>query len=1137
MDQIPQKVSPVKDQEYLSILHCALEGPKCKFTGVGAITSDLPAQINNKKKGSLISANIMPLYPAINLSGKKTNDPNLVEIGKIEHDVLGIKVKTKVLYSEESKTFYCDLQEEVQTLDNKPIEAPTRKYPYHTIFERIKLSIDYVKDAKQIYDTDPEHFSFFFRMHWFCSAVAEFARQSWDKKWTVNGKNIKIKNLHLHSWGMALIASNIRHQKNLNQIKTIFTIHNWNHDLGFSWNYYWEDSPNNYGGGFINHFYDLQHNDSKFPFIMETVQEDSFIGYLKHLYDDQIKYLNGGKVDTTKLFHFDYLDKQVPRKFEKWLPLMLIGILDSDYVTTVSKYLLNKIKNLDAHQSYQIGPILKYYENIGRAHAIPNSINYQEFDPTQSKDLTDTFRIENINDSHVKEKKLQAKKKLQELGYIKDADKPLFVYLGRLEEEKGLWFLKQFANSCRHENRGQLIIMGPYDASNEQEQKKIDTLRQELLLNDNPSPGQPFKTYMRHDGIYGDRTVGLYLTAEFQNQMIPIDQNNPNSEKFQLKKLIRFAADYAIIPSIDESFGLVALESLALGTPVICSSIQGLNDVCTPYEEERKYFDTLRFFMHKFTDDSESVDLRSLPYGDPVKSEKFKAIEWEINQVMNRAFDLYSRKAINHAAIVQHIKNHPLGDWQQDGGSIDQFMDIYNSDSIDLKKNASFEAQIVSHNLMKEINYEGRDVSLKFIKHRCPGQQPSKCLFVVFNSYAPYGHQSMDDPNWNDINAQCFSLDFFKKEKLDVVFVESEGNHWYQTDEIKKVLNQIKDIKEKYGYKKIVTYARIVNDEDDYVNKLNNIFLNFGKTGKTIIPNSISIFDVEKSPNERLKKSFEDLIKECDSKEEYDTFIKNVQDNDCEKFKDYINGNRIIDNLNISFKNDNNTHNTILAYLKKQQTKKDDELAEENRKIKSELDKIKDQLISEKLDENKFITLETSGLDNNCLLYSIFGNKDTKSVSVLEKYDLNEYLKIIKFEGNSFQDLRTHILNSIKKNLDKKFFLVVNESGEFTSIKILLEGVLNNAKMLNPNKYSHISDLDYFIDDLKINGDFLPSEIAPILNAIYTELPPIIVMNPSDDHLSYCPYNYHISNKKPPIFIYHDGQNGAHFSALVKKSD
>ncbi len=328
-----------------------------------------------------------------------------------------------------------------------------------------------------------------------------------------------------------------------------------------------------------------------------------------------------------------------------------------------------------------------------------------------------------------------------------------------------------------------------------------------MNLTDDRSSLENSGTYMRHNGVYGDHTVGLYLTATFQNQMISIDPNNSNADKFQLKKLIRFAADYAIIPSIDESFGLVALESLALGTPVICSLIQGLSDVCTPYTNAEAYFDTLSFFMHKFTDDNESVDIRSLVDGDAIKSEKFKATEWEINKVMDLAFDLYRKKSINHSKIIKMIKQSSLGDWQRDSGSIEQFIDIYNCPKPNFKRNLSFEEQHIDNAAMMEKNYRGQDVSLKFIKHPDQSEQSQKCLFVVFNAYAPYGQQPVDDIKWSDIDKQSFPLDFFKKEKLDAVFVASHGNHWYQTKEMLKVFEIINKLKQEHGYRKVVTYG------------------------------------------------------------------------------------------------------------------------------------------------------------------------------------------------------------------------------------------------------------------------------------------------------------------------------------------
>ena len=48
--------------------------------------------------------------------------------------------------------------------------------------------------------------------------------------------------------------------------------------------------------------------------------------------------------------------------------------------------------------------------------------------------------------------------------------------------------------------------------------------------------------------------------------------------------MIRFAADFSIIPSKLESFGLVALEALSMGSGIITTNVQGLKDITIPYD-------------------------------------------------------------------------------------------------------------------------------------------------------------------------------------------------------------------------------------------------------------------------------------------------------------------------------------------------------------------------------------------------------------------------------------------------------------------------------------------------------------------------------------------------------------------------
>lgn len=159
--------------------------------------------------------------------------------------------------------------------------------------------------------------------------------------------------------------------------------------------------------------------------------------------------------------------------------------------------------------------------------------------------------------------------------HIGFTDDKLVLFVGRIEPLKGIDKLLAAAGSLPSGQRPRLLIIGG-DEDSKDEKERLQQLSRDLGIHDSVS----FLGLIEHDEL------PYYYSA----------------------------ADLCVIPSLYESFGLVALESLACGTPVVASDVGDLRNIIrqneTGYVVERNVPSLLAEKMALFLSkklDAESV--------------------------------------------------------------------------------------------------------------------------------------------------------------------------------------------------------------------------------------------------------------------------------------------------------------------------------------------------------------------------------------------------------------------------------------------------------------------------------------------------------------------------------------------------
>tara|TARA_B100000989_G_C19522544_1_gene464983 strand:+ start:51 stop:2471 length:2421 start_codon:yes stop_codon:yes gene_type:complete len=304
----------------------------------------------------------------------------------------------------------------------------------------------------------------------------------------------------------------------------------------------------------------------------------------------------------------------------------LINILETgatyaDATNTVSPSLAEDM--LDSELSLKTHDTYRSLFQEGRFSGILNGMNQDAFNP-QKRGVLGRFAV-SADLSNLAEKKAKAKQTLYEANIISDPNKPLFLYVGRFGREKGTDLLGLIADRVTSLG-GQMVIMGPgYD----------------LALYE--------ATKLEESG----RAVKIY-TDVAQDQLTTLKDS-------QTKKgmVIRFAADYTVLPSYAEACGLVGLEALSMGSFIATSNVQGLKSVCLPFDDDDNYEGENCVQFDILSQDREANALA----------------------MIDECFEREAKLSVEEKASIQKwlIKNAHSFDWNysHETGSMEQYLKVY----------------------------------------------------------------------------------------------------------------------------------------------------------------------------------------------------------------------------------------------------------------------------------------------------------------------------------------------------------------------------------------------------------------------------------------------------------------------------
>ena len=348
--------------------------------------------------------------------------------------------------------------------------------------------------------------------------------------------------------------------------------------------------------------------------------------------------LNYSKVNDTT-----FTRAGLPKPKNKTIPLFTAHAVFADSTLAVSRaYAAELSRKPPQGKDLGLGEMYSDLESEQLFGGITSGIETDRFSPLDSTTMGSVAVKPDLSD--YTEKKNEAKKQLFRAGIIASETKPLFLYVGRYDEIKGIDTLPAFAKLIV-KNEGQVVIMGPG------------------LGTTTPAPIAEVMR-MQNDSQY-EGMIKVYTDFE-KDQKAPLLQVGPNTKRGHL---IRFASDFTFVPSVSEACGLVPIEAFAMGNGLITSYVSGLKDLCKPINQpgpQGEVFDSRNFSCVAFD--------RSHP-------DFTKTVE-SLNTNVEQFLDFWNKQNSSEDREAHHkrwIAEAQTFNWNQPRGAMEQYMDVFQS--------------------------------------------------------------------------------------------------------------------------------------------------------------------------------------------------------------------------------------------------------------------------------------------------------------------------------------------------------------------------------------------------------------------------------------------------------------------------
>jgi glycogen synthase len=246
--------------------------------------------------------------------------------------------------------------------------------------------------------------------------------------------------------------------------------------------------------------------------------------------------------------------------------------------------------------------------------------------------------------TRIRDRKRAAKAYLYREGLLtaEDLDRPLLLFIGRFQVNKGLEFFADTADYLARRN-ARFVIMGQ---QNSYSYDRVRSLRDR---------------YPNHvtliDDLEGQKRWGIYL---------------------------RTAADFAFVPSLTESFGLVAAEGLLFGAAVVSTGAGGLREFLVDRPRSLPNQQTTKHTMPQKSNTAISTSTSSGPSKmhnaylfNPTPGESIKSLTEALSDALDELEQLRKNPDAHEAFLEYIISTSVALGWDQPGGPVETYHRVY----------------------------------------------------------------------------------------------------------------------------------------------------------------------------------------------------------------------------------------------------------------------------------------------------------------------------------------------------------------------------------------------------------------------------------------------------------------------------